>query len=134
MARVNAGKVTIHQHDNASIRMNAKLLNLTATLAGALALCGPTSLHAQTQVFSENFDTDHSLDGTWVTNTIGGYNPVNLYFDYSTVGIPPAPHSTGGTTRGLKLQANLDVAVQAFPSGCSVSPLGFAIKPRTPAS
>jgi hypothetical protein len=106
-----------------------KLRNYATTVfvATALLLGGAAAGRAQTQVFSENFDTDHSLDNTWVTNTIGGFNPVNLYFDYSSIGIPPAPHSTGGTTRGLKLQANLDSAVQAFPSGCSVSPLGFGI-------
>src|SRR3954467_4559848 len=82
---------------------------------------------SQNQVYSENFETDHSNDGTWVTNVIGGYNPVNIYFDYSTVGIPSAPNSTGGTTRGLKLQANLDPAVGVFPSGASMSPNGFSI-------
>src|ERR1039458_7079974 len=81
----------------------------------------------QILVYSENFDTDHSLDNTWVTNSVGGYNPVNLYFDYSTVGIPSAPNSVGGTTRGLKLQANLNPAVQVFPSGSSASPNGLSI-------
>ena len=28
-------------------------------------------------------------------------NSANFYFDYSSYGIPSAPHSTGGTTRGL---------------------------------
>jgi len=97
-------------------------LALTAALLAGNATC-----LAQVQIFSENFETDHSLDNTWVTNSVGGYNPVNLYFDYSTVGIPSAPNSTGGTTHGLKLQANLDPAVQVFPSGCGVSPSGFSI-------
>ena len=86
-----------------------------------------SAINAQTQVYSESFETDHTLDNTWVTNvTVGGYNPVNLYFDYSSVGIPSAPNS-GGTTRGLKMQANLDPAVAVFPSGVSVSPVGTAI-------
>ena len=97
-----------------------------AAASAALLALTPAS-KAQVTIFSEDFDTDHSLDNTWVTNTVGGYNPVNLYFDYSTVGIPSAPHSVGGTTRGLKLQANLDPAVQVFPSGSSVSPAGFSI-------
>lgn len=101
-----------------------------ATLA-AIGLAAALTSSAQTRVFFEDFDVDHSLDNTWVTNSVGGYNPVNLYFDYSTVGIPPAPNSTGGTTRGLKLQANLDPQTGAttgvFPSGCSVSPVGFSI-------
>src|SRR5512140_1978016 len=85
----------------------AWLLALTAS--GAL-LAWPGTGQAQVTIFSEDFDTDHRLDNTWITNSVGGYNPVDLYFDYSTVGIPSAPHSVGGTTRGLKLQANLDPA------------------------
>src|SRR5512135_66443 len=75
-------------------------------LAVALLLAATGAARAQPQVYFEDFDMDHSNDGTWVINSVGGYNPVNLHFDYSSVGIPPAPHSTGGTTRGLKLQAN----------------------------
>jgi len=100
------------------------VLRLASALA-AIALGHTVS--AQVTIFSENFDTDHSVDNTWITNSVGGYNPVNLYFDYSTVGIPSAPNSTGGSTRGLKLQANLDPAVGVFPSGSSVSPVGFSI-------
>lgn len=97
---------------------------LASLIAVSLLTC---TVSAQVNIFSENFDTDHSLDDTWITNSVGGYNPVDLYFDYSTVGIPSAPNSTGGTTRGLKLQANLDTVTAVFPSGCSVSPAGFSI-------
>lgn len=96
-------------------------------LATALAVAASAHLaSAQVLVFSEDFEIDHSLDNTWVTNVVGGYNPVNIYFDYSSVGIPSAPNS-GGSTRGLKLQANLDPNVQVFPSGSSMSPAGFSI-------
>ena len=101
--------------------------SIVALAIAAVLLAGRGASLAQTQIFSADFETDHSLDNTWVTNSVGGYNPVNLYFDYSTVGIPSAPNSTGGTTHGLKLQANLDPAVQVFPSGCGVSPAGFSI-------
>ena len=70
------------------------------------------------------------MDSTanWTVNTTaGGDNRADPYFDYSTVGIPPAPNTVGGTTRGLKLQANLTPASQAFPAGVSVSPNGFSI-------
>lgn len=100
---------------------------LHAALTAGLLLFAASAARAQTQVFAENFDTDHSADGTWIINSTGGYNPVDLFFDYSTVGIPPAPHSTGSTTRGAKLQANLDSASGVFPSGCGVSPNGFSI-------
>ncbi len=108
-----------------TVRNPGRLL-LATVISSALLLATATG-HSQTQVFSESFDTDHSSDGTWVINSTGGYNPVDLFFDYSTVGIPSAPHSTGGTTRGLKLQANLDAALGVFPSGCSASPFGFSI-------
>jgi Calx-beta domain len=98
---------------------------LAATALSALLGITATS-NAQTQVYSEDFEVNHQLDSTWVTNSVGGSNVANLYFDYSTVGIPAAPHS-GGTTHGLKLQANLSTAVQAFPSGVTVSPNGFSI-------
>jgi hypothetical protein len=102
-------------------------LVLALAVSGAVVALTPAAKAQGVVIFSENFDTDHRLDNTWITNSVGGYNPVDLYFDYSSVGIPPAPHSTNGSTRGLKLQANLDPAVQVFPSGSSVSPAGFSI-------
>jgi PEP-CTERM motif len=87
---------------------------------------GTHRVAAQT-LFFEDFDADHSAD--WITNIAGvGTHSVDYFFDYSTVGIPPAPNSVGGSTRGLKLQANTDPATQPAPtdppSGLSVSPLG----------
>lgn len=80
---------------------------------------------AQNQVFYENFEVDHSADGTYVTNqTAGSVNYVNLYFDYSTAGIPLAPNSTNSTTRALKMSANLSGGIFG---GVSVSPLNFGI-------
>ncbi len=70
--------------------------------------------------FFENFDVDNSAN--WVVNK--GPNPdgssADFFFDYSTMGIPAAPGS-GGTTRGLRLAANVTGAVF---SGLSVSPVG----------
>jgi hypothetical protein len=98
-------------------------LAFSGLLVGAGEIC-----HAQTQVFSEDWETDHSIDGTYITNfTSGGANLANLYFDYSTAGIPQSPHSTGQGTHALKLAANLDSSIQVFPSGVSVSPAGFGI-------
>src|SRR5690606_36566199 len=93
-----------------------------AVSAFALMAC---NLQAQTQVYSEDFDTYNTPN--WVVNQVGGSNVADIFFDYSTVGIPPAPNSTGGTTRGLKLNAQIDPATAVFPSGISVSPLGFGI-------
>lgn len=70
--------------------------------------------------FTENFDADHT--GSWTVNQGPGDGVAEFFFDYSTVGIPAAPNSAG-TTRGLKLQANLTSGVFG---GLSVSPTGQA--------
>jgi len=68
-------------------------------------------------VYSENFDIDHTAD--WTVNLGPGTGQADFFFDYSTVGISSAPNSAG-STRGLKLQANL--SGDTF-GGLSVSPL-----------
>lgn len=84
---------------------------------------------AQAQLlFSENFDVDPTSNWTFNSSIVadtandstGG--EANFFFDYSTVGIPAAPSSVGGTTRGLKLEAN--VPGTGVFSGISVSPNG----------
>lgn len=91
----------------------------------ATSLCSICQLSAQSY-FSDNFDTDTSAN--WAVNysatanaTTG--NAATFAFDYSTVGIPAAPNSSG-STRGLKLEANFTGGVQ---SGLSVSPLGLTL-------
>jgi hypothetical protein len=76
------------------------------------------------QLFSENFDLDPTAN--WIINNNNlGTTAANFFFDYSTVGIPPAPNS-GGTTLGLKIGANLDPATAPASGlpGISVSPIG----------
>ncbi len=68
--------------------------------------------------FSENFDTDQTAN--WVVNQGPSDGVGEFHFDYANAGVPPAPNSAG-TTRGLKLQANLTSAVFG---GLSVSPAG----------
>jgi len=86
-----------------------------------VALCGVSAL-AQSPIWSENFDVDHSAN--WTATTLGtGVSDANFFFDYSTIGIPAAPNSSG-TTLGLRLRANQVAASQSFPSGVSVSPIG----------
>lgn len=97
-------------------RIGLALVAMTASVA---------TTQAQNQVFYENFEVDHSSDGTYVTNqTASSVNYVNLYFDYSTAGIPLAPNSTNSSTRALKMSANLSGGVFG---GISVSPLNFGI-------
>jgi hypothetical protein len=89
---------------------------LTFGVLAAMAVYGSAS--AQT-LYSDNFDTDTS--GSWQVNTVAG-NVATFNFDYSSVGISSAPRSTGGTTRGVKLEAN--IPGNGVFSGLSIAPLG----------
>jgi len=88
-----------------------------------LALLGSAAVMIQSSFaatfFSDSFDVNSSAN--WTVNTTAGNHPSNLYFDYSTIGIPSAPNSVGGTTFGAKLQANLSGNVRG---GVSISPIG----------
>lgn len=90
------------------------------TIGAALLLAGT----AKAQLYSENFDVDATAN--WTVNNNGqGLNAANFFFDYGTMGIPSAPHSTDGSTIGLKLGANLGTAPSGGAlSGISVSPTG----------
>lgn len=86
-----------------------------ASLAMAASVSG--------QAFSEDFSADPAAG--WTVN----HNPsvddaTDFFFDYGSVGIPPAPNTTDGSTRGMKLQANL--LTNAF-GGYSVSPTGLSL-------
>lgn len=76
---------------------------------------------ASAQLFADDFDVDHTAN--WAVNKSGNPagNTANFFFDYSTVGIPSAPGSIGGSTLGLRLAANSSGNVFG---GLSVSPLG----------
>lgn len=100
--------------------MNTKTL---AVFVGTVSLAALPSVVTAQVAFSDDFDVNHTAN--WTVNTGGGtsVSTANAFFDYSTVGIPSAPHSTGGTTLGMKLNANNVVASQAL-GGVSVSPIG----------
>jgi hypothetical protein len=89
---------------------------LGAVCAAALAMVVAPAV-GQT-LYMQNFDVDDSAN--WTVNNGPGDEAHDFFFDYSTVGIPSAPNA-GGTTRGMKLQANLSAGVF---SGMSVSPTG----------
>ena len=84
-----------------------------------LAVSGLSLSDCMAQIlFSDNFDSDHSAN--WTVNAGPSDHAADFYFDYSTVGIPAAPNS-GGTTHGVRLQANQSSGIFG---GFSVSPLG----------
>ena len=77
----------------------------------------------QATVFLDDFETNSA--GNWHTNKSSADTSVAFNFDYSTLGIPSAPHSTGGTTHGVQMKANLSLGAVA---ALSISPVnqGFA--------
>jgi len=84
------------------------------SLAIALAVRG---IAIAAPIYSENFEVDPTAN--WTVSNGPSDEAHNLFFDYSTVGIPAAPSGAG--TRGLKVQANQSSGVF---SGVSLSPTG----------
>lgn len=74
-------------------------------------------------LFSQDFEADSSASWTVNKGPATTDEAHDFFFDYSTAGIPSAPNS-GGTTRGLKLQANQSSGVFG---GVSVSPTGLSL-------
>jgi len=88
---------------------------LTPLVVGALM---PGTLPAQT-LFSDNFNSNTAAN--WDIRSTSADTAVTFAFDYSALGIPSAPNS-GGSTLGLKLEAN--IADPAAAEAISLSPLG----------
>lgn len=98
----------------------------------ALLLTSPLTSRAQNRVFFEDWETDHTSDGSYTNFTVGGNSLVNYYYDYSTLGIPLSPHSATSSTHALKLCSGFATnspltTAQPFPTGISVSPVHFGI-------
>ena len=115
---------------NTSLFKRTSLFTPMAAVAALLALTTPTQAQL---IYSQDFSSDDSAN--WRTNysaVNGKLNSyVNLNFDYSTIGIPAAPHSTGGNTKGLKLSPDFAasgglIGGAAVP-GVSVTPTNFGI-------
>jgi hypothetical protein len=100
-----------------------QLASIATAMSLAAFLCTPGYA---VPLYIQDFDVDDTAN--WNVNNNGaGTNAANFFFDYSTVGIPSAPNSTGGTTIGLKLGANLDSATAPASGnipGINVSPTG----------
>lgn len=71
-------------------------------------------------VFSDNFDVDTSA--SWVRSSSSPDTRATFAWNYAPLGIGAAPNS-GGTTKGLRLEANLTAGATA---ALSVSPIGQA--------
>jgi len=71
-----------------------------------------------TPVFADNFDVNSSA--SWLQNQSSSDSRITFAYDYSGLGIPAAPHS-GGTTRGVRFEANVSAGAVA---ACNISPSG----------
>lgn len=90
--------------------------NLMAVIC--LAVLALPAMSIAAPLYSENFDVDPTAN--WTVNDPGLSDIlVDFNYDYSLIGVPPAPG--GATTRGLKMTANNSGGVF---SGFSVSPTG----------
>jgi GH25 family lysozyme M1 (1,4-beta-N-acetylmuramidase) len=73
-----------------------------------------------TPVFSDNFDTNSGAN--WTLNQSTNNNTrASFAYDYAGYGIPSAPRSVGGTTKGVKFEANYTGAGVA---ALNISPIG----------
>lgn len=62
-------------------------------------------------LFLDNFDVNTAAN--WVTNRSSTDTRVTFNYNYAANGIPSAPNSTNGTTRGVKFEANMTAGVAA---------------------
>ncbi len=85
------------------------------------SLVGLSASHGQI-LFSDNFDAGTS-GSSWTAKLSAADAVANFAFDYGTIGIPSAPHSTGGSTIGLGFLVNQSAGVfqgiSATPNGQS---------------
>ena len=86
-------------------------------LAASAAATSPPAV-----LFAEDFDDGNSA-ARWSELCYAGDCAADFAFDYSTRGIPSAPHSTGGTTIGVQLCVNGGDAVAA-KDAVNIYPLG----------
>ncbi len=106
--------------------------NAAATLTSSAVSLSVLIPDAPTQVvFSENFDSaassnnwnvfDGAANGTSDYTAEWDFNYNTYFSEFNESNIPPAPNSTNGTTRGLRLTVNNNDAVQST-AGVSLYP------------
>ncbi|MFO1488342.1 MAG: GH25 family lysozyme [Verrucomicrobiota bacterium] len=99
---------------------NAGLYSFVVSDFSGSVTSTPVSLFVypvQTAAFADNFDVNTGPN--WIQNRSSSDTAVTFSFDYSALGIPSAPNSAGGTTRGVQMKANLASNVAA---ALSISP------------
>lgn len=97
---------------NVTMRSNCSTHQLAVRGFAVLLFASAAScVSAQPVLFSDNFDS--AGPANWTVRCHAGDCAADFHFDYATRGIPPAPNTTGGTTRGLRLLVNAGDAVAA---------------------
>jgi hypothetical protein len=76
-----------------------------SAFAVVVVLALTTAAHAVT-LFSDDFNTAGS-SANYTLVVTSADTDVQFAFDYSTMGIPVAPHTTDGSTKGVRMDANL---------------------------
>ncbi|MSU59477.1 MAG: hypothetical protein EXS35_15120 [Pedosphaera sp.] len=72
-----------------------------------------------TPVFADNFDTNSAAN--WTLNQSSADTRIAFAYNYSGYGIASAPNSVGGTTKGVKFEANVSLTNVA---ALNISPIG----------
>lgn len=98
--------------------------NIGPTNAATVTIFNDDLPPATTTLFADNFDVDSSANWSVFYGTTPQRDRATFAYDYSADGIPPAPRSTGGTRKGLKMEANVPALATGAFSGLSASPTG----------
>ena len=102
-------------------------------LAGLAAGLGLQHAVHAAALYSDDFDTDTSANyNTFITaGATGPSSDVTWAYDYSTaLGIPTAPHSTGGSTKGVRLRVdNLQSSSGTIVGAVSIATKNIAALP-----
>ena len=91
--------------------------NIFGAVTSSIATLNVNALF--TPVFSDNFDTNSSAN--WAVNKSTNDTRVTFAYEYSGYGIPSAPNSTGGTTKGVKFEVNFS---KTNVAALNISPIG----------
>jgi GH25 family lysozyme M1 (1,4-beta-N-acetylmuramidase) len=115
-AKISGANTNTYKLANAQTT-NTGNYTLVITNSYSSATSSPISLVVypiQAVVFVDSFDSNTTTN--WAVNTSSSDTSATFSFDYSTLGILSAPNSTGGTTRGVQMKANLSLGAVAAVS------------------
>lgn len=84
--------------------------NAFGVVTSAVALV-QVILPPQQTLFADSFDANTAAN--WMVNSSSADTRVTFHYDYSGDGIVSAPNSTGGSTRGVKFEANMTLGAVA---------------------